>query len=57
MIDLYPVEYAFTSTLEGQEFHLHEDQVIKDLMILAPFPNNFYKVVISEKRIAPACAS
>jgi len=38
MVSRYPRGDAFTSTPEGQELHLHEDEVIRDHMISAPYP-------------------
>src|SRR5262245_3131239 len=38
MVSRYPRGYAFTSTPEGQELHLHGDEVIKDHSISAPYP-------------------
>jgi hypothetical protein len=34
----YPGEYAISPTPGRQEFHLHGDEVIKDPLILAPYP-------------------
>ena len=38
MVSRYPRGYAFTSTPEEQELHLHGDEVVKDPMILALYP-------------------
>ena len=38
MVSRYRRGYAVTSTPEGQELHLHGDEVIKDQLILAPYP-------------------
>ena len=39
MISRYRRGEAFTSTLEGQELHLHEDEVVEDRLIFAPYPS------------------
>jgi len=39
MVSRYRRGDAFTSTLEGQELHLHEDEVIEDREIFAPYPS------------------
>ena len=54
MVSRYPRGDAFTSTPERQELHLHEDEVIKDRVISAPYPPHPWGVV-SGKRIAPPC--
>ena len=38
MVSRDPREYAFTSTPEEQELHLHGDEVVKEPMILALYP-------------------
>lgn len=38
MVSRYRRGDAFTSTLEGQELHLHEDEVVEDRLIYAPYP-------------------
>ena len=38
MVSRYRRGEAFTSTLEGQEWHLHEDEVVEDRLIYAPYP-------------------
>ena len=38
MVSRYRRGYAVTSTLEGQEFRLHEDEVVIDRMFYAPYP-------------------
>jgi hypothetical protein len=38
MVSRYPRGYAFTSTPEGQESHLHGDEVIKDPLISTLYP-------------------
>jgi hypothetical protein len=38
MVSRYPRGYAFTSTPEGQELHLHGDEVIKDPRISTHYP-------------------
>ena len=54
-VSRYPRGYAFTSTLEEQELHLHGEKVVKDREIFAPIPYSLGQVVVSGKRIAPAC--
>ena len=54
MVSRYPRGYAFTSPPEGQELHLHGDEVIKDPMIMTLYPLSSCGKVVSEKRIAPA---
>jgi hypothetical protein len=50
-----PWGMRFTSASEGQESHLHENQVIKDLFGLRS--SSLTTRVISRKRIAPICDS
>jgi hypothetical protein len=38
MVSRYRRGYTVTSTLEGQELHLHGDEVVKDHLISAPYP-------------------
>jgi len=38
MVSRYRRGDAFTSTPEGQEFHLHGDEVVEDRLISAPYP-------------------
>ena len=38
MVSRYRRGYAFTSTLEGQEFHLHGEKVVEDPLISSPYP-------------------
>ncbi len=54
MVSRYRRGYAFTSTREGQEFHLHEEEVIEDRATFAPYPPLSLKAMVSGKRIAPA---
>ena len=44
---------AFTSTPERQELHLHEEKVVEDRLISAPYPPLALGTVVSGKRIAP----
>ena len=53
MVSRYRRGDAFTSTLEGQELHLHEDEVVEDRLIYAPYPPLSCGTVVSGKRIAP----
>jgi hypothetical protein len=52
MVSRYRRGYAVTSTPEGQELHLHEDEVVIEHMFYAPSPPHLEDVV-SGKRIAP----
>ena len=38
MVSRYRRGYAFTSTLEGQELHLHREKVVEDRSISSPYP-------------------
>ena len=38
MVSRYPRGDAFTSTPEGQELHLHGEEVVRDQLISAPYP-------------------
>jgi hypothetical protein len=38
MVSGYRRGSAVTSTPEGQELHLHGDEVVKDQLIFAPYP-------------------
>ena len=55
MVSRYPRGDAFTSTPEGQELHLHEDEVVIDQLVDVPYPPHLWDVV-SGKRIAPCKA-
>ena len=39
MVSRYRRGEAFTSTREGQELHLHEDEVVEDRLLFAPYPS------------------
>jgi len=38
MVSRYRRGDAFTSTPEGQELHLHDDEVVEDRLLFAPYP-------------------
>jgi hypothetical protein len=38
MVSRYRRGYAFTSTPEGQELHLHREKVVEDRLISSPYP-------------------
>jgi hypothetical protein len=42
-VSRYPRGYAVTSTPEGQEFHLHGNEVIKDQMLSTLYPLSSYE--------------
>jgi hypothetical protein len=52
MVSRYRRGYAVISTPEGQEWHLHEDEVVIERMFYAPYPPYPWDIV-SGKRIAP----
>ena len=39
MVSRYRRGEAFTSTLEGQELHLHENEVVEEQLLFAPYPS------------------